>query len=434
MIAYSHETTHSQEATDTKIKIFGIGSAGTTVLDRLVLDGLQRVDLCAIDTDLQNLSGALAQDKIQLGRETTRGLGAGGDPEVGYLAAENEQHVLKENFEDVEVAFILAGLGGGTGSGVAPVVARLAREHCQLVIAVLTLPFEFEGRRRCQQAAQALELIEQFGHAVVCFENDRMGDAILPKAGIAQAFAAADATLSQCVHSMIDFMRKPGLIHVGTENLLAALSDTGSRSVFGYGESDTDNRCNEALARALRNPLLDKGKMLSDARRVLINICGGPSMTLSEVQTIMEEAGRHINDHTQILFGACVDPDFGPKLSVSILSSVSDPPEPLPEVHPMRRRGEPATSQISDESQLFEVPHEERPPREPEPAPEPLEPAEAHEPIAADAGQLQKESAPKQEILQFEPVNRGRFEKSEPTIVDGEDLDVPTFMRKKIKL
>jgi len=431
MIAYSHETTHQPEATEKRIAIIGIGSAGTTVLDRLVLDGLKKVELCAIDTDLQNLTSTIAPQKIQLGRDTTRGLGAGGDPEVGYAAAEAQEEELAAALGEAEVVFVLAGLGGGTGSGVAPVITRLAQQSNALLFSVITLPFEFEGRRRCQQAQQAFELIEQFSDAMVCFENDRMGDAILPKAGIAEAFAAADATLSQCVRAMIDLIRKPGLIRIGTDHLLTVLRGTGPRSVFGYGESDSDNRCNEALARALRNPLLDKGKMLADARHVLINITGGPSLTINEVQTVMEEAGRHVHDHTQIFFGACVDPDFGPRLSVTILSSISEPPEPMPEFHPMRRvaRAQP-TRRVeiheSDESlqpagnDLFE------------PQPEP-EPAESHEPIVGRE-ESAKETKVKQEVLQFEPVNRGRFEKSEPTIIDGEDLDVPTFMRKKIKL
>ncbi len=446
MIAYSHDTPQRSEAAEKRIRLFGIGGAGSTVIDRLVLDGLQRAALFAIDTDLQNLAGALAQEKMQIGRETTRGLGAGGDPEVGYSAAEAAGEELAATIGDAEVVFLIAGLGGGTGSGVAPVLARAAQAAGALVFTVATLPFEFEGRRRCHQAAQTLELIEQFSDAVLCFENDRMGDAILPKAGIAEAFAAADATLSQAVRSMIDLIRKPGLIHIGIEHLLSLFRGSGPRALFGFGLSDSDNRCNDALARALRSPLLDKGRMLADARRVLVHICGGPSLTLIEVQTIMEEAGRHIHDQTQIFFGTAVDPDYGPRLSVAILSSVGDPPDPLPELHPMRRalaaNPPPTPPPTADAPAAAPQPREIREVTEPvglfEEPPSLLvstaSPAEPEPEPASPPVDSHRENAPRQEVLQFEPVNRGRFEKSEPTIVDGEDLDVPTFMRKKIRL
>src|SRR5919204_121125 len=177
------------------IKIIGIGGAGSNALDRLVLDGMDKADLIAINTDVQSLASSVAANKVQLGRSITRGLGAGGDPEVGYQAAMESADEIRQALTDARIIFICAGLGGGTGSGAAPVVAQLAREAGSLVVALATLPFSFEGKRRGAQAQAALRQLREIAHAVICFENDLMGDMVAPKAGIHQAFATADITV-----------------------------------------------------------------------------------------------------------------------------------------------------------------------------------------------------------------------------------------------
>src|SRR5438876_12177415 len=159
--------------------------------------------------------------------------------------------------------FICAGLGGGTGSGATPVVAQLAREAGSLVIAFATLPFSFEGKRRGAQAQEALARLNQIANAVICFENDRMGDMVAPKAGIHQAFAAADIMISQSVRSIINLILRPGLIRIGFDDLLTALRSQNGRCLFGFGEADSDNRAHDALAQALKNPLMDRGRMLA---------------------------------------------------------------------------------------------------------------------------------------------------------------------------
>src|SRR5437773_4291718 len=157
----------------------------------------------------------------------------------------------------------------------------------------------------------------------ICFENDRMGDIVLPKAGIHQAFAVADTTISQSVRAIVNVVRRPGLIQIGFDELLSALRSENSRCLFGFGESDSDNRAHEALALALKNPLMNKGKMLSDAHCILVQIAGGPGMTLTEVEIVMRELGRHVEDHTQILFGTSVDARMGNRMSVTLISSLA---------------------------------------------------------------------------------------------------------------
>jgi cell division protein FtsZ len=441
------------------IKIVSIGGAGLNALDRIVLDGLERADAVAINTDVQSLASSVAAHKVQLGRSVTRGLGAGGDPELGYQAAVESTDEIRQALADARMIFICAGLGGGTGSGAAPYVAQLAREAGSLVVAFATLPFAFEGKRRGAQAREALARFNEIANAVICFENDQIGDMVAPKAGIHQAFATADIMISQSVRSIVNLIQRPGLIRIGFDDLLAALRSRNGRCLFGFGESDSDNRAHDALAQALKNPLMDRGRMLADAARVLVQVAGGPGMTLSEVEILMQELGRHVNEQTQILFGTAVDGRMEDRLSVTIISSLAADEDSIPEqiypapATPVWRQSQDASPKIDvepeptrvDASQPAEaIPIEEQAPGETAPPlaapvlnkPEPrlITPQTKPAPTKEEKPPSEKNVQAKQEILQFEPVTRGRFEKSEPTIVEGEDLDVPTYLRKNIKV
>ena len=445
------------------IKVVGVGGAGSNALDRILLDGLESADLVAINTDVQSLASSVAVHKVQLGRTITRGLGAGGDPELGYQAAMESADEIRQSLSGGRMIFICAGLGGGTGSGAAPVVAQLARDTGSLVIAFATLPFSFEGKRRSAQAQEALARLNEAANAVICFENDCMGDMVAPKAGIHQAFAVADITISQSVRSIVNLIQRPGIIRIGFDDLLAALRSQNGRCLFGFGESDSDNRAHDALTQALKNPLMDKGRMLADAEHVLVQIAGGPAMTLSEVEILMKELGRHVSDQTQILFGTAVDGRMGNRLSVTIISSLAGdvdvatesvaplavrvpppiPPQPI-EVAPPKIDILPEPVTVEAEPPVDLIPFEEPTPVE-EVAPPPPPVIKKPEPrlIVAKKNPLpevevkpakKKFVQAKQEVLQFEPVTRGRFEKSEPTIVEGQDLDVPTFLRKNVRV
>jgi cell division protein FtsZ len=436
------------------IKIVSVGGAGSNALDRIVLDGLERADVVAINTDVQSLASSVAAHKVQLGRAVTRGLGAGGDPELGYQAAVESADEIREALSDARMIFICAGLGGGSGSGAAPYIAQLAREAGALVVAFATLPFAFEGKRRRAQAQEALARLNEIAHAVICFENDQMGDMVAPNAGIHQAFAMADITISQSVRAVVNLIQRPGLIRIGFDDLLAALRSRNGRCLFGFGESDSDNRAHDALTQALKNPLMDRGRMLAEAARVLVQVAGGPGMTLSEVEILMQELGRHINEQTQILFGTAVDGRMGNRLSVTIISSFGAEDGSIQQAQAVQNAMPPVWEQPQETLAKIDIepatPADVAstvdfiPPEQPahtEIAPPP--PAPAIKSAKSDLPMPQKKPAPptaekiaqaKQEILQFEPVTRGRFEKSEPTIVEGEDLDVPTYLRKNIKV
>ena len=442
------------------VKVVSVGGAGLNALDRIVLDGLEKASVVAINTDVQSLTSSVAAHKVQLGRTRTRGLGTGGDPELGYEAAVESADEIREALTDTRMVFVCAGLGGGTGSGAAPYVAHLAREAGALVIAFVTLPFTFEGKRRATQAREALGRLNEIAHSVICFENDRMGDLVAPQAGIHHAFAMADTTISTSVRSVVNLIQRPGLIRIGFDDLLAALRVRNGRCLFGFGESDSDNRAHDALTQALKNPLMDRGRMLADATNVLVQVSGGAGMTLSEVEVLMQELGRHVNEQTQILFGAVVDGKLGDRLTVTIISSLAADEDLISESRdgatlsnvfaqpPVREQRPPPQIHIEPEAAMEPVAHEEsisfeQPvaaqatpaaesmPGESEPLPvTPHKKAVPH----TDEKAAAKSVPAKQEILQFEPVTRGRFEKSEPTIVEGEDLDVPTYLRKNIKV
>ncbi|MEP7070917.1 MAG: cell division protein FtsZ [Verrucomicrobiota bacterium] len=498
------------------IKVIGVGGAGSNALDRVVLDGMDKSDLVAANTDVQSLASSVAAAKVQLGRSVTRGLGTGGDPELGYHAARESMDEIREALTDARLIFICTGLGGGTGSGAAPVVAEVAREMGALVVALATVPFTFEGKRRAAQAQEALAHLQRLADAVVCFENDRMGDIVAPKAGIHQAFAAADMTISQSVRSIINVLQRPGLIRIGFDDLLSALRGRGGRCLFGFGESDSDNRAHDALTQALKNPLMDRGRMLEETSRVLVHIAGGPGMTLSEVEILMRDLNKHVGDQTQLLFGTGIDGRMGNRLSVTIISSLGGeieveplqvfrpqpeqvaPPTPswrdelIPEAEPIAmeappveaaasiapvaeespvmipstppeevlameatpsiqdlRASEPAAPETIEEEEIAadQMGEVETVPVEPPPVPRAriipprkkpafaasAPPALENKPPSPGKAKPEKAQA-KQEILQFEPVTRGRFEKSEPTIVEGQDLDVPTFLRKNVRV
>ncbi|HEX4630183.1 MAG TPA: cell division protein FtsZ [Chthoniobacterales bacterium] len=473
---------------DIPIKVVGVGGAGTNVLDRIVLDGLDKADLIAINTDVQSLASSVAATKVQLGRTVTRGLGAGGDPEVGYNAAYESADEIRQALRDARMIFVCTGLGGGTGSGAAPAVAQVARENGSLVLGFATLPFGFEGKRRLAQAHEALAKMREHCDAVICFENDRLGDLVAPKAGIHQAFAAADQMISQSVRSIVSLIQRPGLIRIGFDDLLAALKSPSGRCLFGYGESDSENRAHDALAQALKNPLMDRGRMLADASHVLVQVSGGPGMTLTEVEILMQDLGKHIRDDTQIIFGTTVDSRMGNRLSVTLISSLASeeeevaPPVPAKPARVPKAVAPPPAPEpepvIPDEPPVWEQQPEETPviasetavieqaaftpelieTEEPEAAqpvwPEPIAEIVPEEPVIEEEPPQPRVILPKkkptifkepkpvaekkpqarQEVMQFEPVTRGRFEKSEPTIVEGQDLDVPTFLRKNVRV
>ncbi|MBV8102790.1 MAG: cell division FtsZ family protein [Verrucomicrobia bacterium] len=442
-----------------KVRVIGVGGAGSNILDRAMLDGIDRVELATANTDVQSLTGSVTNLKIQLGRNLTRGLGSGGDPELGLAAAEECSDEIQAAIAGYDIVFVCAGLGGGTGSGAAPYIAKLAKDAGALVLALVTMPFTFEGRRRCAQAAASLQLVREYSDAVICFENDRMAELALPRMGIHEAFAAADVTISQSIRAMSNLLLQPGLIRLGFDDICSVIRDGDARALFGFGEAEGENRAHDALVKALRNPLMHRGEMLASAVNVIVQIRGGANVNLGEIGNVMEELNRHVSDRTQLMMGIAIDSRMGSRLSVSLISSLGGNPERLAKAdYPAleeRERLEPAPTptaaalpepvvhlQLGDEpstnGRKIEVPPSEEAvilesagnrPSGHRTSKKEVVPADKAAPKAAP-----KKIEAKQEVLQFDAVSRGRFEKSEPTIIDGQDLDVPTFLRRRVKV
>ena len=402
-----------------RVKVIGIGGAGCNVLDRIALhERIDEGELLALNTDIRDLVSSVAQDKVQLGKQLTQGLGAGGDPELGEEAAQEATNEIKESLKDKSLVFICAGLGGGTGSGAAPIVAKLAKEAGAFVVGFVMMPFSFEGRRRLQQADNALSEMEKCTDALMTFENDRMGGLVVPKEGIQQAFAAADQIIGQSVGAIIKLVAQPGLIRIGMDDLLTALKNESSRCLFGYGQASGDNRAQEALKAALKNPLLDKGQMLNHSSSLIAYISGGESTTLFEVELLMNELSKYVNDDAHILFGVSSDQKQGDNLSLTIISSVGKAGDSDANLNE-KDLGSIVEKSVDKESSVSE--------------------GELTEPfVDVDDNEEETEEedtiAEQQDLLPEKKSGRGRFDKATPSVTDdGKDLDVPSFLRKKKK-
>lgn len=326
MIEYNQaEQSELANLSEFGVKVIGVGGAGANVLDRMALEGSDDAELLTLNTDVRALSTSVSSEKIQLGATLLKGMGTGGDPSLGKQAAIEAVDEIRQAVRSSRMVFVCVGLGGGTGSGAAPEVCRVAREEGVFLVVFATMPFSFEGERRMGQARNALEQIGRYANAVITFDNDRMGELIVPKDGVAQAFSAADKIISQSIRATMNVVFRPGIIRIGMDDLLSAIDSDDSRCLFGYGVAKGDNRSHEALEQALKCPLLDRGKLLNEASAVLVQVAGGDTMTLFEVQLVMEEVSKHVSKGTQILFGTGTDKRLGNSLTVTIISSIAGP-------------------------------------------------------------------------------------------------------------
>lgn len=427
------------------VRLVGLGNAGVNLADRITMACGPDLETVAINSDQQSLSCSVSPLKVSLGPLSTRGLGAGGDPEIGLDAAKESLREIEDALAGADIIFLCAGLGGGTASGAGGIVAEAAKQAGALLIAVVATPFAFEGRRRASQAAAALQEIRAHADAVVHFENDRMAELAAPKSGVAETFAACDELLCGCVGAMSRLVSAPGPLGVGLPDLLSVLNGGKGGCLFGTGAAAGDNRAHEALERALKSPLLDRGSLLDDAASVLVHLSGPPSLSFAEVGAIMQEIARQASEGSMIHLGVSTLADKNTPVVVTILAkagaspaAAATPPArqrraPLPERPPKPEPPAPVEPEpdLPDAPELVSA---VEPPPDPAPARQaPPQRTVAPQPPKQAAAQAAKPapSKIKQETLQFEPVARGRFEKIEPTIVEGEDLDVPTFLRLK---
>ena len=322
MIPYTRDP--QQMIPTSAVKIIGLGGAGANMLERIALDGLDGAELLALNTDLRTLNSCIAREKIQLGVNLTKGLGAGGDPDLGNQAVLEAEDQIRASIKGRRIVFLCTGLGGGTGSGAAPIVTRIAREEGAFVVVFATMPFAFEGRRRRDQAEASLNELAVLSNALVTFDNNRMGELVLAKQGIHEAFAAADHMICESIKAVIRLVVRPGLINVGLDDLMSALRTNRSRCLFGSGLANGKDRASRALRNALNSPLLDQGALLKDAQTVLVHLSGGEDLTLFEIELLMQRLQKFVPEKAHVLFGAAVDPAMGDSLSITLISALPE--------------------------------------------------------------------------------------------------------------
>ncbi len=301
----------------TNVKIIGCGGGGCNTVDRIAQEGIVGAELYAANTDAQHLLAVRSKHKILLGRRSTRGLGAGALPQVGEDAAKEAEPELRNALADAHIVFVTAGMGGGTGTGSAPYVAKLAKDMGALTVAVTTLPFRGEGNLRRENAEGGLERLREAADTVIVIPNDRLLD-ICPRLGINAAFKVADEVLMRSIKGITELITKPGLVNLDFNDVKTIMKGAGV-AMIGLGESgnDTDDRAADAINDALNSPLLDVD--ISGATGVLVNVVGGGDMTISEAEKVAEIIRSRVSPNARIIWGAAVDPSLQHKIRVMVV-------------------------------------------------------------------------------------------------------------------
>jgi cell division protein FtsZ len=303
------------EGLRTCIKIIGCGGGGCNTINRIVESGIPGVQLYAANTDAQHLLAIHSPRKILLGRRITRGLGAGALPQVGEEAARESEEELKAAINGADILFVTCGLGGGTGTGAASVVAKLAKDQGALTIGVVTLPFRAEGIVRMENAEWGLEQLRSNADTVIVIPNDKLLE-LVPRLSLNAAFKVADEVLMRSIKGISEIITKPGLVNLDFADLRTIMKG-GGVAMIGLGEAQEDNRALEAVNEALNSPLLEVD--VSGALGALINVTGGPDMTVSEAERVVEEVHNRINPNARIIWGAAVDPALEHTLRVMVV-------------------------------------------------------------------------------------------------------------------
>jgi cell division protein FtsZ len=394
------------------LKLVGIGGAGSNAVDRLKMENLERLQLAVVNTDSQALASSPVQEKVLIGMGSTRGLGAGGDPELGRQAAEDDREKLAAVVKGTDLVFIIAGMGGGTGSGAAPILAEVASEEGALVIAFVTMPFSFEGGRRLKQAEEGLAALRKACDAVIPLPNDVLLQEAAENETVLDSFARADEWIGRGVKAIWGMLSKTGLINVDFATLRQAFLHRGAKTLFGLAEGAGENAAADAIAALKLCPLFHAPEFSRKADRLLVNITGGTDLTLPKVNEIMNAIADQFGRDSHIIMGAVIDEGMQGKVEISVIGASDMGARGAMPRRPVPARGSRAPLPAkADEAQ----------PRQ--------EPAQAPAELVA-AGYK-----PTQDEFGFGEIeSRGQFERTDRNLFDGQDLDVPTYLRKGIKI
>jgi len=395
------------------LKLIGVGGGGANAVDRLKRQNLERLQLAVINTDLKALSSSPVPDKILIGHTLTRGLSAGGDPEMGRQAAVADSDKIAEIVKGSDLIFIIAGLGGGTGSGAAPVVAEIAVKAGAVVIAFVTLPFSFEGGRRQKQAEEALAELRRVCDAVIPLSNDMLLQEGTEQTSVLDSFAQADEWMGRGVKSIWSMLSRTGLINVDFTALRQVFQYRGGKTLFGLGVGEGDNAAQAALENLQQCPLLQTPEYARKADRLLVNITGGAELSLMKVNDLMTAITESFGREAHVVMGAAIDESCAGRVELCVIGTTDLGSRNFV------RRAPPLPRATSEKSVPITT--------------------GAKSPVASakNAGGAEPGEKPKQVEFGFQgdPVeSRGAFEKSDRNLFEGQDLDLPTYLRKGIKI
>lgn len=400
-----------------KIRVIGVGGGGGAALNRMIESRVQGVEFIAVNTDLQALKNSLAATTLHIGRTTTRGLGSGMDPSVGRKAAEETQNELREMLKGTDMVFITAGLGGGTGSGAAPVIADIAREMGILTIAVVTKPFSFEGGPRRQIAEEALNELSKRVDTLITIPNDRIWQIIDKKTPLLEAFGVVDEVLRQGVQGISELITLPGLINVDFADVKTIMNSSGS-AMMGIGLANGDNRAVEAAKAAISSPLLEIS--IDGAKGILFTITGGSDLTMYEVSEAAKVITESVDSDAKIIFGAVINEEMQNDLKVTVVATGFS--ESMMKENLLKVRQQQPVNYFQSQ------PRQENPMV--------AEPTAVHQEERKEPARKSLFSAPmKQQTPPQQPTQSAQT--SQPAMVDDtesddEDLEIPAFIRKKM--
>ncbi|AGF72891.1 cell division protein FtsZ [Corynebacterium halotolerans] len=401
------------------IKVVGVGGGGVNAVNRMIEEGLKGVEFVAVNTDSQALLFSDADTKLDIGREATRGLGAGANPDVGRTSAEDHKSEIEETLKGADMVFVTAGEGGGTGTGAAPVVAGIAKKLGALTVGVVTRPFKFEGQRRTRQAMEGIEVLKGVCDTLIVIPNDRLlqlGDASL---SMMEAFRAADEVLHNGVQGITNLITTPGVINVDFADVRSVMADAGS-ALMGVGSARGDDRVMVAAKQAINSPLLES--TMEGAKGVLLSVAGGSDLGLQEVNEAATLVEDQADPDANIIFGTIIDDNLGDEVRVTVIATGFDAAKnPAPASNSPEREAAPSPTPApaSERGSLFAERDREPVQERRDPTPAPSAPRHRAEEPRHRSGGLFTSGEDR-----YRDDRRGRDNRD-----DGDDLDVPSFMR-----
>lgn len=370
------------------IKVIGVGGGGNNAVNRMIEHGVQGVEFIAVNTDAQALNLSKAETKMQIGAKLTRGLGAGANPEVGKKAAEESKEQIQEALKGADMVFVTAGMGGGTGTGAAPVIAQIARELGALTVGVVTRPFTFEGRKRSTQATGGIASMKEAVDTLIVIPNDRLLEIVDKNTPMLEAFREADNVLRQGVQGISDLIAVPGLINLDFADVKTIMSNKGS-ALMGIGIATGENRAAEAAKKAISSPLLETS--IDGAQGVLMNITGGTNLSLYEVQEAADIVASASDQEVNMIFGSVINENLKDEIVVTVIATGFSDQD--------LSQGKPGRPSLT----ANRVPQQQQP-------------------VAAP---------PKREVKREEPVQQEYSRPTQPQSSSDDALDIPTFLRNR---